>query len=185
MNIIENGLKLMSIKSSTKTNLILEDLKKIKDYIKKESNVVVYLDNEVLIGKYNSDFSFQEDKRIEKQFVRRLRIFNQDEELHLWRSNGELYGRYRSDSEGEETDFIEANQVIFGTKAEIYNEYTILTEQRGTEIAIPGKWKTDNKKMRVAIKTRHYIGYKNGYRAAYVDVRFVKFVQLPLMEGER
>ncbi|MFW0884778.1 CRISPR-associated protein Csx19 [Candidatus Acidulodesulfobacterium sp. H_13] len=185
MNRIENGLKWTSIKSSTKTKLILEDIKEIKGYIKGESNVVAYLDNEVLIGRYDGNFSFPEDKRIEKRFIRRLRIFNKDEELHLWRSNGRLNGRYRSDSEGEETYAIEANQVIFGTKAEICNEYTILTEQRGTKITIPGKWETDNKRMRVAIKTRHYIGYKNGYQAAYVDVRFVKFVQLPLMEGER
>ncbi len=188
MSSIENGLELMSVKSSTKTNLILEDIAKIRDYIKEESNVVAYLDNEVLIGKYDGDFSFQGDKRIdkriEKRFIRRLRIFNQDEELHLWRSNGELHGRYRSDGEGEGTDCIEANQVIFGTKAEICNEYTILTEQRGTKMAIPGKWKADNKDTRIAIKTRHYISYKDGYQAAYADVRFVKFVQLPLMEGE-
>jgi len=87
-----------------------------------------------------------------------MRIFNQDEELRLWRSEGKLKGRYRADNEGEETDFIEANQVLYGTKAEYRNNYTILTEQRGMKITLPGNWMADNKKLRVAIKTRHYIG---------------------------
>ncbi len=179
MDNIANGLTLTKTKSMAKVGLIFDDLESIKQYIKDQSDVIVYLDNEVLIGQYNGNFSFYGNKTIDKQFVKRMRIFNQNEELYLWRDKGKLIGRYRKDSEGEEIDFIEANQVIYGTKAEYEDGCTILTEQRGTKIVLPGKWKANNKKSRVAIKTKHYIGYQDSCQATYIDARFVKFIQLP------
>lgn len=179
MNRVENGLKLKKIKSSVKTNIEINELEDIENYIRYDSFAVVYLDNEVLIGKYKRGFSFYEDKVIEKRFIKRMRIFNCNEEFLLWRSNGILKGRFRTDDEGDDIDCVEANQIIFGTDVEYKNDHTILTEQRGTKIIIPGIWKANNNKLRVAIQTRHYIGYKYDYQASYIDARFVEFVQLP------
>ncbi len=181
---IFNGITADKIKSCAKTCLIFDDLDEVKNYIETKSYVVAYLYNEVLFGRYDNGFSFPENRKIESRFVKRLRIFNADEELHIWRSKGILKGRHRIDNKGIGTDIIEADQVLFGTKAETCDGYTILTEQRGTKILIPGDWKADAKKIRTAIRTRHYIDYKYGYQATYVDARFVKFIQLPKGRGK-
>jgi CRISPR-associated protein (TIGR03984 family) len=180
-----NGLTLLKTKSEIKTSLVFDELDMIKYYIKTESSIVAYLDNEVLIGKYNQGFDFFENQQIEKKFIKRLRIFNKNEELNIWRSQGTLKGRYRTDEKGEKTDFIEANQVLYGTNFEIGDKYTIISEPfRGIKIILPGKWQANNGQKRVAIRTRHYIGYLNEYQATYIDARFFDFVQLPI-KGEK
>ncbi len=180
-----NGLTLKKIKSTTKTNITINSLDEIKDYIQEESFVVAYLDNEVLFGKYeNGKFVFFNGRVIDINFLKRLRVFNQREELHIWRIDGNLQARYRKDGEGEDTEVIESNQVIFGTDFEHLGDYTLLKEQRGTNVILPGKWEADNNKKRVAVKTRHYIEYLNGYQASYCDSRLLDFVQLPLNGGE-
>lgn len=178
-----NGLILNTTNSRTE-NMEIIGINDFGKYIKDKSFVIAYLDNEVLFGTYNNGvFEFHKNKYIELEYLKRLRIFNKNEELHIWYSNGKLIGRYRTDTEGEETDFIEANQVIFGTKAQYENAYTILTEERGVQVVLPGEWEADSNKKRVAIKTRHYIEYLNGYQASYCDSRFVDFVQLPIKGG--
>ncbi|HDL01099.1 MAG TPA: TIGR03984 family CRISPR-associated protein [candidate division Zixibacteria bacterium] len=181
MNSISNGLISNTTKSMVKTISDFDSFDMIKHYIKSRSDVVAYLDNEVLIGKYNQAFIFPENKEIKIRFVKRLRIFNQNEEFHIWRSSAGLKGRYRMDGDGKNTDFIESHQVLYGTKSECNEKdnYTVLSEQNGAEIVLPGKWMADNNRERVAIRTRHYIDYKDGYQATYVDARFMEFVQLP------
>jgi CRISPR-associated protein (TIGR03984 family) len=143
------------------------------------SFVVAYLDYKVLIGKYsNGSFSFYNNESIEPKYVQRLRIFNKNEELLLWRSEGVLKGRYRKDNDGDKIDVVDNNQVIFGTKAEEINSYTKLTEERGTEIIIPFKdviLDVNKKEDRIKIKTRNYIGFNEIYQATYIDSRFIEF----------
>lgn len=176
----DNGLTLINIKSKAE-KVEINTIDDIKNYIKNNSFVVAYLDNEVLFGNYNNgEWLFYQNKFIDLKYLKRIRIFNKDEEVHIWYSNGKLQGRYRTDVEGEETDIIEVNQVIFGTNFQKHGNYTILTEERGVQVILPGDWQVDNKKNRVAVKTRYYIEYLNGYQASYCDSRFVEFVQLPL-----
>ncbi len=176
-----NGLSLQHIKSESKHIDNINSLEDIKNYIKKESDVVAFLDNEVIIGRYERErFKFPEQKNIEFKYINRMRIFNENEELHIWRSNGIIKGRYRSDGDGNETDIVESYQVISGTTAKKPDDYTrLIEEKKGIELLIPGEWKADDKETRVALKTRHYIEYLQGYQASYSDARMVNFVQMP------
>ena len=173
------------MKIKTKTEYlpeITELLDDIKKYITKGASVVAYLDNEVLVGTYSDgNFKFYNNKTISLEFIQQIRIFNENEELFLWRSNGKLKGRKRIDVEGDETDVIDANQVLFGTAIEkLDGDYACLSEKRGMEIVLPDNgYIVDDKKERVAIKTRNYISYTDNWQATYTDVRFVKFIQLP------
>ena len=178
-----NGLNLKSMPSSVKQITEFEKLDDVSNYIKNDSYVVAYLDNEVLFGVYNnSEFEFPNNKKVVFEYLKRIRIFNETEELHIWFSKGKLKGRYRKDEEGNETDIVEANQVVYGTKYE--SDDMTLIENRGTKIVLPNKFVVDEKKNRVAIKTRHYIKYLNGFQASFCDARFVRFVQLPENGGE-
>jgi len=190
----KNGLRLRKNIKSTATYLgeIRNLFDTAKEHTQKKSYVVLYMDYEVRIGEFEKgNFRFFHEDAFDPKFLQRLRIFNKDEELHIWRSGKKLFGRLRKDGKGDETPVVEADQVLFGTLAEPQNGWTRLSEKRGTALIIPGKFDADENTKRVAIRTRNYIGYMEykGFRkvseamlaphqATYQDCRFVEFVQL-------
>lgn len=180
------GLKLYNIHS--KSNLI-DSINNINDLVSKiyePSEFVAYLDNKVIFGRVeDGDFICIGDDKVDLKYLNRIRIFNKNEEVHVWRSNGILKGRYRNDKDGDETDIVEANQVLLGTSSKQNKNFTILSEGIGAEFVIPGIWEADKNEKRIAIKTRHYIKYLNCYQASYCDSRFVEYVQLPRSGGKK
>ena len=190
----KNGLKLLHNIKSTVTHLgEIENILNIsKEHIQKKSSVVLFLDYEVRIGEFeNGSFRFFHEDDFEPKFVQFLRIFNKDEEIYIWRSGEKLFGRMRRDGEGEETVIVEADQVLFGTSSEIHDGWTRIWEERGTTLILPGAFKANKHKSRVALRTRNYINYMENKnfpkvrksmlapcQATYVDCRFVEFVQL-------
>jgi CRISPR-associated protein (TIGR03984 family) len=173
-----NGLELSEINSDVVQIEAISDLNEINSYIKIDSKVIAYLDQRVLVGRYsNSTFSFYDGQKLEKEFIQRLRIFNRDEEFMIWRSGGTLKGRYRKDNTGNKKSWVVDNdQVLFGTKAYEFEGYIKLTEDRGTEIILPfTNLSIDDKKNRMKIKTRNYIGYSESHLATYIDSRFIEF----------
>jgi CRISPR-associated protein (TIGR03984 family) len=141
--------------------------------------VVSYLDYKVLIGTWDKEgFHFYNNETFEHKYIQKLRIFNTDEELLIWRTQGNLKGRLRKDDrKGSSTDVIVARQVLFGTDSKpLNNTFTEIYEKRGTRLILPFKnLKVDIKKDRIAIKTYNYIGYNKVYQATYKDCRFVSF----------
>jgi CRISPR-associated protein (TIGR03984 family) len=180
----KNGLKLFTIVSSA---FPLEALQKdptacAKKNFNGDGFAVAYMDYGVLIGRYGDNgFVFCEGQLLEAEFLQRLRIFNQQEELLLWRVDGGFEGRRRIDNDsGYEVDVVEAQQVLFGTTAQpLINgdaHFTELTERRGTLLKLPFKNLTvDNKDARIFIKTRNYIQYNDAHQAGYCDCRFLCF----------
>ncbi|MCF6147693.1 MAG: TIGR03984 family CRISPR-associated protein [Candidatus Kuenenia sp.] len=178
-----NGLQLREIKSKSipfpVKNKDIEDFEKcISARISVKSYIVAYLDYKVLIGTFeNGVFHFYKDEKFDPKHIQKLRVFNQTQELYLWRSSDGMRGRYRTDEEGKETFVVDAEQVLFGTKAEPPDSgFTKITETRGTELTLPfSNLSVDDKRNRVFIKTRNYIDYNEVNQATYVDCRFMGF----------
>jgi CRISPR-associated protein (TIGR03984 family) len=188
MKDIYNGLQFRQIKSSISNLNSIEilDFKSLKSLVKdcfgQKGICIFYLDYKVLIGKYDGeDFIFHEEKEFEPRFIQKMRLFNIDRELFIWRENRNGFrGRLRIDEPGNETDVVDANQVLWGTKPEYRGEFTEITEERGTKLVLPVKdLKVDNSENRAFILTRNYISYKtydSTYeQAGYEDCRFVVF----------
>lgn len=71
------------------------------------AQAVVWYYDEIVYDSFNGTWS----GRNEAEIVR-LRIFDEEKELHLWRSNGELKGRLRKDSDGQDTPFVISEQMM-------------------------------------------------------------------------
>jgi CRISPR-associated protein (TIGR03984 family) len=176
-----NGLELITIKSEAKTlPPHLNVLDNISEMIKIDSFAIAYMDYKVLIGRYeNGKFIFYNNESFEPKYLQRLRIFNNLEELLIWRSGDGFKGRIRKDNVGKEVDVVEARQVLFGTKSEPYGVFTKIYEEQGCELLLPFNINLDNKNKeqpRIFIKTRNYIEYLNDdCQASYGDCRFVNF----------
>jgi len=107
----------------------------------------------------------------------RLRIFNKNEELHIWRSNGVLKGRQRVDSKGDETEYLDAVPLLNGTTFDFADLGIVATEEKGINYYLPYQaLKTlVSSENRIVLKTRNYIGYSEIGQAGYVDCRFIDF----------
>jgi CRISPR-associated protein (TIGR03984 family) len=181
-----NGLTLCTIKTLVKPGqapLVISQNEMhatVSDYIEtRAAYFVAYLDYKVIIGAYqNGTLRNYEQDPIDPKYVQRLRVFNQDEELLLWRSGDGFKGRCRKDGEGDEVDVVDAKQVLFGTDARAVGNggYSEIFEERGTRLVLPFEnLQVNEAQKRIALKTRNYIDYNAAHQATYVDCRFVGF----------
>ncbi len=178
-----NGLELKRIRSNVQKVVKITSVQDIvAQNFQTSATVAAYLDYKVLIGTFkDSRFCFYGDETFDDKYLHKLRVFNKDRELHLWRSNDGINGRLRIDGEGEEIDAVDACQVVFGTRSkELNGNYSRLTEDRGVELIIPLIGINLNEKKRVFLYTRNYIGYTPVGQAGYVDCRFVELTDRPL-----
>jgi len=143
--------------------------------IRKFSNAkaIVWYFNKIVF--YNiADSIWSQDLGAWNDIVR-LRLFDQDQELHIWRGNNCLKGRLRVDSSGNETEFATAHQLLNGTTHEVNKDGIISTEEKGTKFFLPYP---ELKAIiglndRIDLITRNYIGYSQAGQASFVDARFV------------
>jgi len=184
----KNTLTIFSVRSRTLNlgDFQLSDQEYLGSFIRSKFGqpgyCVCYLDHIVLIGKYEDDaLQFDNNYLFEPRFIQKMRLFNRTQELYLWRKKDNWYsGRLRVDEEGDETDVVEAHQVLWGTDYAHKNGFTRIFEERGTELVLPIENLTiDNEDNRVFIKTRNYIVYETNddsyQQAGYADCRFVAF----------
>jgi CRISPR-associated protein (TIGR03984 family) len=183
------GLEICNINTRTeegKNILNLEDYsdleRKIADVFKNDGFAAAYLDYKVLIGKYCSKaFVFYNSETFHPRYLQRLRVFNGDKELLIWRQGeGRFKMRLRIDGEGEPKDCVRASQVLWGTKSEsLGSGWCRIYEDRGVELILPiddPELDKGEGKRRVKILTHNYIDFidETG-QAGYVDCRFVRF----------
>ncbi len=178
-----NGLELIKINSKVRAIPEINDVERIiSEHIKIRSFVVAYMDYVVLAGRYeNGKFIFYNGEAFEQKYLQRIRVFNKTEELLIWRGSDGLKGRLRIDSDGENTEAVEAHQVLFGTRTDnkTLDGFTKISEERGTILVLPfNDLNIDikrDKRKRIFIKTRNYIDYNKVHQATYIDTRFVSF----------
>lgn len=190
-----NGLKYSKMKTTSTAFEVSSDAEILKNAPTQNAWFIAYLFHRVVIGRVvDKQFVYykQDDIDVTLSNVQKLRVFNKDAELFVWRTNKSTYNaRLRTDGEGEKQGMVDARQVMFGTEAKPANndvKYSYLTEKRGTEIILPLKdlgisdSDINDGKGRLCIHTRSYIGYIDNMLATYEDVRFVEFVMYK--EGE-
>jgi CRISPR-associated protein (TIGR03984 family) len=160
--------------------------------------VAAYLDDKFRFGIFkDKKFTFFDFNDLNPMHIKRLRIFNEDCELHLWRreiENGQCLfdWRFRKDSPAKEAGMdemyaVDAFQSIFGSaigsttgnESSNADDFSILKEERVADIHIPIYGITEDR-LPIRIQTRNYVDFlgEEGCEclAGYVDCRFVGFV---------
>ncbi|MCP4691034.1 MAG: TIGR03984 family CRISPR-associated protein [Desulfobacterales bacterium] len=181
----ENGLKLRTLHTEVEKAVEIkagEINPVIAGYMDQEAHAVVWQDHKVLIGTYDEKESrllFYKDEEYEPGHVLRMRIFDPEKELMIWRTPGGFKRRFRKDDlSGQGAHVVEARQVLIGTRFEKLPDsgYTRIWEDRGSELYLPfDNIEVDSNRRRAFIKTYNYIGYNKAHQATYEDGRFVGF----------
>lgn len=146
-----------------------------------KAKTVVYLDYKILIGRVEQGkLSFYENEVFEPKYLKQIRIFNEKQELYLWRKADLFRGRFRQDSAGHGTEYVEVKQVLWGSRSEnLSHGWIKLCEERGIELILP--WdepeglNPKNPRDRVGLLTCNYIDYTETGQAGYKDCRFMDF----------
>ena len=154
--------------------------KEIAEAIKETSAgyALCWLHYAVLVGKVtNGILQYYDSQQPDyPRHLLRMRIFNEERESHIWRSDPVFKYRKRSDGRGEVVEYVEAVQPLWGTQAAAVKnapDWSRIFEARGTEIIVPFAHLSLNETQRLSIVTRNYINSSG--QAGYVDCRFVKF----------
>lgn len=131
---IPNGLKYSKKKTSATPVVITSNTEILNAAPTENAWFIAYLFHRVVIGRIvEKQFVYykQADNDVTLQNIQKLRVFNKDSELFVWRTAlGGYKARLRKDGEGQECGVVDANQVLFGTKSEKLDQtYSILMEK--------------------------------------------------------
>ncbi|HOV21796.1 MAG TPA: CRISPR-associated protein Csx19 [bacterium] len=156
----------------------IDILNNIENFIKNnisDGYIVVWLNYAIFIGKIEKNFIFHNGKTPDFSHLLQLRAFNKDKEIFIWRSSSNTYKcRIRIDNEGENTEVIDAQQVIWGTKSKnLQDGFSEIYEDRGIKLIVPFNNLKLNNNRRLMLKTRNYIRHNEIGQAGFFDSRFV------------
>jgi len=152
-----------------------------------EYQVMAVMFDEICFGELkNNKYSFEKRDYLEFEKIQSVRIFNKEKEYFYWRvadeegfaQSSKLAGRLRIDNEGTTKQYIELEQVLFGSKL-INNggEYVDITEDRGFGLRLPSKWIVSPINNRLRLRTRNYLEQWDNGQLSFCDHRFVSIEQ--------
>jgi CRISPR-associated protein (TIGR03984 family) len=125
-----------------------ENFDELVNDIEKYDFAVIYNSDSVKILKKDDIEALDKEKFLE------VRAFSQNEELHIIEINGEYTGRIITDDAGDCVEIVDEEHLLWGNKTKKDGDYTILSEDRGTELRLPLEVKTG---QRAFIKVRNYL----------------------------
>ncbi|ABI69813.1 type III-D CRISPR-associated protein Csx19 [Syntrophomonas wolfei] len=161
---------------------------KIKEHFNsKKAGALVTMYHGICLGSFEKgQFIMPPSLPFQPEYLRLLRVFNEDSECYVWKSSmdtGDIFRlRIRQDEEDNsgELEAIEARQLLWGTRLEEYleNEWKLLKEERGIELRVHHSLLPDNLTLnasnRLWLVTRNYIDFNPMGQAGYGDCRFVR-----------
>jgi len=186
-----NAMKLIKLKDA-KPSLYKGKWDNIEERIKdhfqdKKVTAFVMMHHGVCLGSFeNGNLVMPASLPFQPEYLRSLRVFDQDCECYIWKRSMDEKGifrlRIRVDKEEEngKLEAIEARQLMWGTQLVDGDDkdWKLLKEKRGIELRIHKSVIPENlfinDRERLWLVTRNYIDYTLVGQAGYVDCRFVK-----------
>lgn len=142
----------------------------------------VVTDYGVFLGIVESNnIKLYDDEMLNPEFIQEVRIFNKDKEIKITRMQDEFVWRERKDTDHKKGEItrIDETYLLWGEVEQCENGWSILTEQRGSRIALPHSYK---KKQKVGLVFRKYIAFqdwdlvnKQPFTYHVVDDRLVEY----------
>ena len=151
----------------------------------KEANVVVWQVHGITWGRWqNGSLKLAGDAAKKCSLWLELRVFNEEEELHLKRSGDLWLGRWRKDGAGEATEYVDSISRFWGERVEAADApegYMKLEDAaRKLKQILP---QAEERAKYYGLVTRSYIGYEATGQAGYADYRYVRIAAADVEGG--
>ena len=160
---------------------------KIETLGMKEANVVVWQVHGITWGRWqNGSLKLAGDAAKKCSLWLELRVFNEEEELHLKKSGDLWLGRWRKDGGGEATEYVDSISRFWGEMveaADLPEGYMKLEDAaRKLKQILP---QAEERAKYYGLVTRSYIGYEATGQAGYVDYRYVRIAAADVEGGRK
>ena len=151
----------------------------------KEANVVVWQVHGIVWGCWqNGSLKLAGDVAKNCSLWLELRVFNEEEELHLKKSGDLWLGRWRKDGAGEATEYVDSISRFWGEMveaADLPEGYMKLEDAaRKLKQILP---RAEERAKYYGLVTRSYIGYEATGQAGYADCRYVRIAAADVEGG--
>lgn len=151
----------------------------------KEANVVVWQVHGIVWGCWqNGSLKLAGDAAKKCSLWLELRVFNEEEELHLKKSGDLWLGRWRKDGAGEATEYVDSISRFWGEMveaADLPEGYMKLEDAaRKLKQILP---QAEEHAKYYGLVTRSYIGYEATGQAGYADYRYVRIAAADVEGG--
>ena len=158
---------------------------KIETLGMKEANVVVWQVHGITWGRWqNGSLKLAGDAAKKCSLWLELRVFNEEEELHLKKSGDLWLGRWRKDGAGEATEYVDSISRFWGERVEAADApegYMKLEDAaRKLKQILP---QAEEHAKYYGLVTRSYIGYEATGQAGYADYRYVRIAAADVEGG--
>ena len=153
----------------------------------KEANVVVWQVHGITWGCWqNGSLKLAGDVAKNCSLWLELRVFNEEEELHLKKSGDLWLGRWRKDGAGEATEYVDSISRFWGERVEAADApegYMKLEDAaRKLKQILP---QAEEHAKYYGLVTRSYIGYEATGQAGYADYRYVRIAAADVEGGRK
>ena len=153
----------------------------------KEANVVVWQVHGITWGRWqNGSLKLAGDAAKKCSLWLELRVFNEEEELHLKKSGDLWLGRWRKDGAGEATEYVDSISRFWGERVEAADApegYMKLEDAaRKLKQILP---QAEERAKYYGLVTRSYIGYEATGQAGYADYRYVRIAAADVEGGRK
>ena len=160
---------------------------KIETLGMKEANVVVWQVHGITWGRWqNGSLKLAGDAAKKCSLWLELRVFNEEEELHLKKSGDLWLGHWRKDGVGEATEYVDSISRFWGEMveaADLPEGYMKLEDAaRKLKQILP---QAEERAKYYGLVTRSYIGYEATGQAGYADYRYVRIAAADVEGGRK
>lgn len=136
--------------------------------------VVLWQIDAIRWGKWESGQLYFPETDPQDSLLLEVRVFNENEELHLLKQGESFRGRFRNDSEGEAAEYVDSASRFWGrrtqTQACAGGYIRLVDSDRKLQMLIPA---VGTEAEYYALETRSYVGInEHTAQAGYVDYRF-------------
>lgn len=159
---------------------------KLEELGMKEADVVVWQVQGIAWGRWQGgSLKLAGDAAKQCSLWLELRVFNEEEELHLKKSGDLWIGRWRRDGAGEATEYVDSISRFWGERAEAAVDapegYMKLEDAaRKLKQILP---QVEERAKYYGLVTRSYIGYEATGQAGYADYRYVRIAAADVEGG--
>ena len=146
-------------------------------------NVVIWMMQGIVWGTWDgAALSFVDDTEVLADYWLEIRVFNENEELHLHRCGSQLTGRWLKDEGAEASEYVDAIARLWGSREEADGKLQLADHPRKLRLDLPVQ--DDMTATYYGLVTRNYIGTSPvTHQAGYRDYRFVRIAPADVKEG--
>lgn len=153
----------------------------IKKHMKQPGSVVSWQTYQIVWGRWqNEAFQWSSKVDVTIEDIQEIRVFNETEEIHLYRSGSQFIGRYMSDGTGDAvTHYVDTTAPLLGNGTTALDDgfVRLRDKERKLQMVIPADTPdTNEKQLYYGLKTRNYVTIYDNGQAGYGDYRFVAII---------